>query len=240
MKKALIASLVFIAAGIAFAGDAAAFKDIGFSSDGKIYVFGQYGKTDVTFEPYAEIYTIDVEKNEYVPGGVYKTFEKNSLRSGSQVYEDLLAKRFLDLKKYNCKTSAPDDVLYVLESEKKKGVDEIEFTNYGDDGESGRLVYKARLVPTFNGRGKDCRSSFYIDLEISGNAGAAPRRYTVGSPDIKRKGVCGYKIVRIFRDAAKRSLIFVVEKTVEDSACSYPCYCRRICWARRVFDRDGI
>ena len=62
MKKALIASIVFIAAGIAFAGDAAAFKDIGFSSDGKIYVFGQYGKTDVAFEPYAEIYTIDVEK----------------------------------------------------------------------------------------------------------------------------------------------------------------------------------
>ena len=217
MKKALIASIVFIAAGIAFAGDAAAFKDIGFSSDGKIYVFGQYGKTDVAFEPYAEIYTIDVEKNEYVPGGVYKTFEKNSLRSGSQVYEDLLAKRFLDLKKYNCKASLPDDVLYVLESEKKAGVDEIEFKNYGDSESSSRLTYKVRLVPTFNGRGKDCRSSFYIDLNVCDENGSSSRSYKVGSPDIKRKGVCGYKIVRIFRDAARSSLIFVVEKTVEDS-----------------------
>lgn len=217
MKKALIASIVFIAAGIAFAGDAAAFKDIGFSSDGKIYVFGQYGKTDVAFEPYAEIYTIDVEKNEYVPGGVYKTFEKNSLRSGSQVYEDLLAKRFLDLKKYNCKASLPDDVLYVLESEKKAGVDEIEFKNYGDSESSSRLTYKVRLVPTFYGRGKDCRSSFYIDLKVCDENGSSSRSYKVGSPDIKRKGVCGYKIVRIFRDAAKSSLIFVVEKTVEDS-----------------------
>ena len=218
MKKALIASIVFIAAGIAFAGDAAAFKDIGFSSDGRVYVFGQYGKTDATFEPYAEIYTIDVEKNEYVPGGVYKTFEKDSLKSGSQVYEDLLAKRFLDIKKYNCAAAAPDDVLYVLESEKKKGGDEIEFKNYGDNGDSFRLTYKARLVPTFYGRGKDLRSSFFIDLEIVDNSGSVSRRYKVGSPDIKRKAVSDYKIVRIFRDAAKSALIFVVEKTVEDSA----------------------
>ena len=218
MKRALIAGILIIAAGLSFAGDAAAFKDIGFSRDGKIYVFGQCGKTDVTFQPYAEIYTIDVEKNEYVPGGVYKTLEENSLRSGSQVYEDLLAKRFLDLKKYDCKVAAPDDVLYVLESESKKGVDQIEFKNYGDDGESSRLTYTARLVPTFYGKGKDLRSSFYIDLSICGADGSSAKCYTVGSPDIKRKGVSAYKIVRIFRDAAKSSLIFVVEKTVEDSA----------------------
>ena len=217
MKKALIAGLIFIAAGISFAGDAAAFKDIGFSSDGKIYVFGQYGKTDVKYQPYAEIYTIDVEKNEYVPGGVYKNLEDNSLRSGSQVYEDLLAKHFLDLKKYNCKSASVDDVIYVLESESKKGVDEIEFKNYGDDGESSRLTYNVRLVPTFYGRGKDLRSSFYIDVNVRDNGGNCVQSYTVGSPDIKRKGVSAYKIVRIFRKKAKSGLVFVVEKTVEDS-----------------------
>ena len=219
MKKALIAGLIFFAAGISFAGDAAAFKDIGFSSDGKIYIFGQYGKTDVNYQPYAEIYTIDVEKNEYVPGGVYKTLESSdSMRSGSQVYEDLLAKHFFDLKKYNCKSASVDDVLYVLESEKKKGVDVIEFKNYGDDGESNRLTYNVRLVPTFYGRGKDLRSSFYIDVNVSDNEGNKVQSYMVGSPDIKRKGVTDYKIVRIFRDSAKSGLIFVVEKTVEDSA----------------------
>ncbi len=217
MKKALIAGLIFIAAGISFAGDAAAFKDIGFSSDGKIYVFGQYGKTDVKYQPYAEIYTIDVEKNEYVPGGVYKNLEDNSLRSGSQVYEDLLAKHFLDLNKYNCKSASVDDVIYVLESESKKGVDEIEFKNYGDNGESKRLTYNVRLVPTFYGRGKDLRSSFYIDVNVRDNSGNSVQSYTVGSPDIKRKGVSAYKIVRIFRDSAKSGLVFVVEKTVEDS-----------------------
>ncbi|MCR5045465.1 MAG: DUF2259 domain-containing protein [Treponema sp.] len=217
MKKALIAGFIFIAAGISFAGDAAAFKDIGFSGDGKIYVFGQYGKTDVNYQPYAEIYTIDVEKNEYVPGGVYKNHEVDSMRSGSQVYEDLLAKHFLDLKKYNCKSASVDDVLYVLESEKKKGDDVIEFKNYGDNGDSKRLTYNVRLVPTFYGRGKDLRSSFYIDVNVRDNDGNLRQSYKVGSPDIKRKGVSAYKIVRIFRDSAKSGLIFVVEKTVEDS-----------------------
>lgn len=217
MKKELIAGLIFIAAGISFAGDAAAFKDIGFSKDGKIYIFGQYGKTDETYQPYAEIYTIDVEKNEYVPGGVYKNFESGSLRSGKQVFEDLLAKHYFDMRGYDCQSAAVDDVLYVLESEKKTGVDEIEFKNYGDDGEANRLTYNVRLVPTFYGRGKDLRSSFYIDLALRDSNGNCVQSYTVGSPDIKRKGVSGYKIIRIFRDAARRSLIFVVEKTVEDS-----------------------
>ena len=217
MKKALIAGFVFFAAGISFAGDAAAFKDIGFSNDGKIYVFGQYGKTDVKFQPYAEIYTIDVEKNEYVPGGVFKNLEPNSMRSGSQVYDELLAKHYTDLKRYDCKSACPDDVLYILENEKKKGVEEIEFKNYGDDVESKRLTYNVRLVPTFYGRGKDLRSSFYIDLKLRDNSGNVLRSYKVGSPDIKRSGVSDYKIVRIFRDEKKSGLVFVVEKIVEDS-----------------------
>ena len=215
MKKELIAGFVFLAAGLTFAGDAAAFKDIGFSDDGKIYVFGQYGKTDVKYQPYAEIYTIDVEKNEYVSGGVYKNLEPNSMRSGSQVYEDLYAKHYLDLKKYNCRSSTADEVLYILESESKKGTDKIEFNNYGENMGSLK-TFTVSLVPTFYGRGRECRSSFYIDLSVRG-ADGKEERLKVGSPDIKRKGVTGYKIVRILRDARKSSLIFVVEKTVEDS-----------------------
>ena len=48
MKK-LLFGLIFAGLGAAFvaAGDAAVFDDIGFSADGKTYLFGQYGKTDV-------------------------------------------------------------------------------------------------------------------------------------------------------------------------------------------------
>ena len=61
MKK-LLFGLIFAGLGAAFvaAGDAAVFDDIGFSADGKTYLFGQYGKTDVNYKPWAEIYTVDV------------------------------------------------------------------------------------------------------------------------------------------------------------------------------------
>ena len=216
MKKALFASLIFLAAGISFAGDAAAFNDIGFSADGKIYIFSQYGKTDKKFQPYAEIYTIDVEKNEYVPGGVYKNLEAKSDRNGKTVYEELCASHYYDIKKYDCRQAQADDVLYVLEDAKKSGTEEIVFKNLGEEN---LFQYNIRLMPTFDGRGKECRSSFYIDLVVSSEGGPdSVKKYVVGSPDIRRKGVTGYKIIRIFRDAKKTSLIFVVEKTVEDSS----------------------
>lgn len=216
MKKGFVASLVFLTAGISFAGDAAAFKDIGFSSDGKTYIFGQYGKTDVKFQPYAEIYTIDVAKNEYVPGGVFKNLDDKSDRSGSQVYEDLYARHYLDIKNYGCKNAVADDILYILEDGVKKGTDEIMFKNYGGTSTDEQVSYAVRLVPTYRGSGANCLSSFYIDLSI-GTDGAS-KKYKVGSPDIKRKGVVNYKIVRIFRSSDKSSLVFVVEKTVEDSS----------------------
>ncbi|MCR5606125.1 MAG: DUF2259 domain-containing protein, partial [Treponema sp.] len=39
----------------------------------------------------------------------------------------------------------------------------------------------------------------------------------VGSPDIKRKGVVGYKIDKIFTDHSGKNIVFVVEKTIADS-----------------------
>ncbi len=216
MKKFLVAFTMLTAAAMAsFAGDAAAFNDIGFSKDGRIYIFGQYGKTDKKYQPYAEIYTIDVERNEYVSGEVYKNLEPMSSRSGKQIYEDLFARHYLDIKRYDCKTADAENVLYVCEDINKKGTDEIRFRNF--DGNESGSVYKVQLVPTFYGKGIESRSSFYINLDIEDESGNLVKKYKIGSPDIKRKGVTGYKIVRIFRDSSKKGLVFVVEKTVEDS-----------------------
>ena len=63
MKKLIgLALAYFLLQAIAFPGDAAYFVDEGFSKDGSVYVFGQYGKTDKTYNSYAEIYTVDVAK----------------------------------------------------------------------------------------------------------------------------------------------------------------------------------
>lgn len=214
MKRTIIAGLIFFAAGISFAGDAAAFKDIGFSDDGKIYVFGQYGMTDVKFRPYAEIYAVDVEKNEYVPGRAFKSSESKSDKSGREAYEELYARYSSEIAKYGCAAASSDDTLYVMENESKDGSEEISFKNYGDENSLERCDYSVRLVPTFEGSGRNCKSRFYIDLSIQKSG--TEKKYKVGSPERMRAGVTGYKIVRIVRDAKRTSLVFVVEKTVED------------------------
>ena len=71
MKKIIAGGIfLFIAAAVSFAGDAAVLVDSGFSADGAYYIFGQYGKTDKSFQGWAEIYTVDVAGNDYVDGGV--------------------------------------------------------------------------------------------------------------------------------------------------------------------------
>lgn len=214
MKKAIIAGLILFAAGISFAGDAAAFKDIGFSNDGRIYVFGQYGMTDVKFTPYAEIYVVDVEKNEYIPGGVFRNLDSKSGKGGREVYDNLYSRHSSEISKYGCAKTSSDDTLYVLENESKSGTEEISFKNYGDENSMAQCDYTVRLVPRFEGSGRNCKSCFYIDLSIKKSG--TEKRYKVGSPERMRAGVTGYKIVRILRDARRTSLVFVVEKTVED------------------------
>lgn len=54
------------------AGDAAAFVDLGFSKDGRTYMFAQYGSTDKTWRGFAEIYSVDIEKTIIPTAAVLK------------------------------------------------------------------------------------------------------------------------------------------------------------------------
>lgn len=40
--------------------------------------------------------------------------------------------------------------------------------------------------------------------------------WKVGTPDFKRKGITSYRIEKIFGDKSGKSLVFVVQKTLED------------------------
>jgi predicted secreted protein len=52
----------------AHAGDIAAFQTIGFSKDGSIYAFEEYGVQDGSGFAYSNIYVIDTVKDTYLPG----------------------------------------------------------------------------------------------------------------------------------------------------------------------------
>lgn len=219
MKKLMVCGMLGIFAAFAsFAGDSAVLVDNGFSADGNYYIFGQYGKIDKKFQGWAEIYTVDVLKNDYVDNEVYRvkpsavTFDK----TGKEVYESLAGKNYLSIKKYNCVQNSPEQILYIREEEKKAGTDEIEFKDFISSVSDDQAYYKVVLVPTVSGEGINVKSSFYIDIEKLDSKGAVLASQKIGNPGITRKGVKNYKIERIVCDKTGKKLVFIVEKTMED------------------------
>lgn len=218
MKKLLLSGLaLFFAAVHCFAGDAAAFVDLGISSDGRTYVFGEYGKTDKTFQGYAEIYAVDIEKNDFVSGEVFKTNPSAATKSksGKAVFEELFDKAAWKLRKYDFKPAPADNLLYVRD-DRKLGESEIVFKDFEGSTVEQSVYYHIHLAKTVEGSGEGLRSSFFITLEKKDGDGNVISRNIVGSPDIKRKKVTDYRIDRIFSDKSGRNLVFVVEKTVAD------------------------
>ena len=116
MKRVFAAAfLFFVSAAFSFAGDAAAFSDIGFSEDGKTYIFAEYGKTDKSFQAYAEIYVVDVARNDFVPGGVFRTNPSSATTdvSGKKAYDTLLQKNRSAINSYRCSPASPENLLYI-------------------------------------------------------------------------------------------------------------------------------
>lgn len=219
MKKIGLILITFLAASFnLFAGDVATFVDCGFSADGKYYVFGQYGKTDKKFQGWADIYQVDIEKNDYVDGGVFKIKPSavTSDKTGLEVYESLEAKNFYYLSKLKCEKPNMDHVLYILDDVNKSGTDEIVFTDFRGSDIENQNTYHIKLIPTVKGSGKNVKSSFYINLEKKDSEGNIITSKKIGSPDIVRKGVYNYKIERILCDKSEKNLIFIVEKMIED------------------------
>lgn len=217
MKKIFAGTLLMLASFCAFCGDAAAFVDIGFSDDGKTYVFGEYGMTDYDFQGYAEIYTVDVEQNDFVKGGIFRTLPSKSTygKAGRDIYDALLSKARWWLRKYDCKSVDSEHVIFIADG-KSAGSDEIVFKDLEGSTVEREIFYHIKLVKTVEGSGQSLKSSFFITLEKADGNGHTLSRDMIGSPDIKRDSVADYKIEKIFMDKSNRSLVFVVAKTLEE------------------------
>ena len=75
--KGILGSLVGLAAlalaGQAIAGDTASLNVLGYSPDGKVFAFEEYGVLDGSGFPYSNIYFIDIEKDTFLPGTPIRT-----------------------------------------------------------------------------------------------------------------------------------------------------------------------
>jgi predicted secreted protein len=206
-KALLILLLLSGVSAMLYAGDVATFVNLGFSEDSGTFAFGQYGVEEKG--PYAEIYTVDVDRNEFVQNGVskkvYQDDEVTPGQNGHGALLNLLHEYGPMRDRYSIDHLATGRIVYLL-IDGKDPKKRLEFRDFykGDE-------YVLTLVQQKFGEGENVRASFHINLAVTNKAGET-RTYTLGLPDYKRDGVESYRINRVLFSPDERGLICVVEK----------------------------
>ncbi|MDR2477832.1 MAG: DUF2259 domain-containing protein [Treponema sp.] len=206
-KIMLIITGMVIVSGL-WAGDSASFVDLGFSPDGRVYMFAQYGVQAAGLRPWADLFVVDVPGNNFVSGGKISYTHDSPIQAGqdgSGALYRLIAKNSGLADRYGISFPNQGQPLYIsLDTNPPVSGETIEFRDF----ESGKS-YRASLVSFTEGSGRNLKSSFYIDLEC--NAGGSAKTYTVGTPQIKRPLIASYNIKKVIVDPRGDSIIFVIE-----------------------------
>ena len=203
--------LVFNAA-VLKAGDSASFVDLGFSADGSIYMFAQHGVRSGTLYPWADLFVVDVARNDFVPQGKIPYIHDRPIdagQDGSSALYRLLIKNAGLVERYGLSYPNQGLPLYIALN--------------GDPAYDGAIItfkdfvsgvsYRASLVEKTSGSGKNARSSFYITLESTGGDGE--ETYTlsdrIGTPQLERASILSYRIKKVLAAPSGNALVFVIE-----------------------------
>lgn len=207
----IIMALLFWAGGSClWAGDMASYVDMGFSPDGKTYMFAQYGVQEKTLRPWADLYVVDVPKNAFVSGGRVSFVHDSPVKAGqdgSGALYRIIARNTALADRYGITYLRLGQALYLSLNGADPGIsgETIEFRDFEPE-----ISYKAQLVPAIEGSGNDLKSSFFIALERT-HKDRSRILYTVGSPQVKRPLISSYRIKKVIAGPQYQSLIFVIE-----------------------------
>jgi predicted secreted protein len=210
LKKIFFLAAVLRCGTVLWAGDTASFVDLGFSQDGAVYMFAQYGVVLSTLKPWAELYAVDISRNDFVSGGKLSYSSAGSLNAGNDgagAFYRIITQNSVLADRYGVDFLHQGHPLYIAldgEGGSPQG-ERIDFRDF----ERG-FSYQARLVPSTEGSGAELKSSFYIALERIGPAGDR-KNFTVGNPGVQRSRISTYKIKKIIASPLDNSLIFVIE-----------------------------
>jgi predicted secreted protein len=209
LKKLAAVSILAFCVSTLRAGDTASFVDLGFSPDGRIYMFAQYGVQSKTLKPWADLFVVDVPGNNFVPGGRVSYIHDKAVlagQDGSGALYRIIAGNASLAERQGVSFLNQGQPLYVaLDNGDSASGETIEFRDF----ESGHS-YKAALVPYVEGSGGQLKSSFYINLERTDRNGVKTT-YTVGSPAIKRPLIVSYRIRKVMIAPRDGSMVFVIE-----------------------------
>ncbi len=190
------------------AGDIAVFQNLGFSPDSRYFMFGQYGISEKTSFPYAELYTVEVAANKFVPAGAQKAAFDRAVQPGNDgrgALYILLERSVARTRHYRIDHLATGRLVYILlDGEQPK--EELEFRDF----QAGKR-YRVRLNQSAAGSGSSVKAAFHIVVTVQSGSGPS-RSFTLGLPEYYRQGVRSYRIKQIVLAPDSRSLVFVVAK----------------------------
>ena len=208
----LVLIVLMVSGGVLWAGDVASFVDLGFSEDGKIYMFAQYGVDEHTLRPWAELYIVDVDSNDFVPGGriSYRNDKPVALgQDGSAALLRIVSHNTGIIRKYRTNFMRQGIPLFIsLEDIRNLSGQTINFRDFEHS-----VYYSASLKSMLYGGGPSTKSSFHIFFN-SLNGKGVKKTYNVGNPGIKRNGVTTYSIKKVIVNPERTSMILVIEMTV--------------------------
>jgi len=207
---ALAGLLTFNAAAFG-AGDTATFVNLGFSADGSVYMFAQYGVRVGNLRPWADLFIVDVAGNTIVPGGsISYTHDRPIVagQNGSGAMHALIARNAPLAERHGVVFPNQGQPLYIaLRGDPALANQPFTFRNFSA-GDS-TIYYEARLVERVEGSGASVRSSFFIELRKTYRGEV--RNFVVGSPNLWRSGVFSHRIRQVLVSPSGESMVFVVE-----------------------------
>lgn len=202
MISRVISLFTLLFCGMLFAGDAATFCSIGWSEDNAYYAFAQFGEQDGSGFPYAELYVVDVEKNDFVPAGVFEQLWQDEVDSGANGINVLLELRVQAdslLAAYNI--SAREHMLPVFKAEGQ----ECEHAAW-----SHSESFVLDLVQQAKGDAGTYESEAAFHLLFKPNDDST---LTIGNKNRYRKNVLRYDINRVFHSSDTKTLVVVIRLT---------------------------
>jgi predicted secreted protein len=207
MKRAALAGLALAVSLTAFAGDIAAFQNLGFSADSRYFMFGQYGIAEKGGTAYADLFIVDVPRNAFVPGATrsfHGTAVADPAASGIGALFSLFRDSVALAQKHAIQHTNTGRPLYILVDGAEPQAS-IEFRDFPTSSS-----YKVGLFQSSAGSGDAVQSAFHIVLTRT--KGESSRTYTLGLPSFTRKGVKRYLIRQVIVAPDEKSLVAVVER----------------------------
>ena len=218
MKRLVLGCVLFVCMGItAWAGDVAVFVNLGFSTNSRNFMFAQYGLDVDGTKPFAELYTVDVSHNTFLPDGVKKKSFAVAIQpgqDGSGAFYTLLEDSTALVARYHINHLLPGRIVYLLIAGQEPR-SHIEFRDF-DTGNS----YIIDLIQRAQTTGTNVGASFHIDLSAELKNGTK-KKFTVGLPGFVREGVSAYRIRQVILSPDGQSLVFIVDKEYKSKNVRY-------------------